>query len=52
MKSEKEPITLTNKQARQFMLMKHGLLGEYKFAGEHGTLDFIRQVGCIQFAPV
>ena len=45
-------ITLTNYQARQFMLLKQGLLGEYKFAGKEGILDFIRQAGCIQFDPV
>jgi len=34
------------------MLLKHGLLGEYKFSGKNGALDFIRQTGCIQFDPV
>lgn len=45
-------ITLTNRQARQFMLLKHGLLGEYRFAGKQGILDFIRQAGCIQYDPI
>lgn len=45
-------ITLTNRQARQFMLLKHGLLEEHKFIGRQGVLDFIRQAGCIQFDPV
>jgi len=45
-------ITLTNQQARRFMLLKHGLLGEYKFAGKFGAFDFISQTGCIQFDPV
>ncbi len=45
-------IHLTNRQARQFMLLKQGLLGEYKFIGKQGALDFIRQAGCIQFDPV
>lgn len=45
-------ITLSNRQARQFMLLKHGLLGEYKFIGKQGALDFISQAGCIQFDPV
>jgi len=44
--------TLTNNQARQFLLLKHGLLGEYKFSRKQGVLDFIRQVGCIQYDPV
>ena len=40
------------KQARQFLLLKHGLLGDYKFVGKEGILSFIRQAGCIQFDPV
>lgn len=45
-------IQLTNRQARQFLLMKHGLLGEYQFTGKQGVMDFVRQVGCIQFDPI
>jgi len=44
--------TLTNLQARQFMLLKQGLLGEHKFQGKQGIMDFIHQAGCIQFDPV
>ncbi|RUT30489.1 winged helix-turn-helix domain-containing protein [Paenibacillus zeisoli] len=45
-------IQLTNRQARQFLLLKHGLLGEYQFIGKQGILDFVRQVGCIQYDPI
>lgn len=45
-------ITLSNRQARQFVLLKHGLLGDHRFAGKQGVLDFVRQAGCIQFDPV
>ncbi|MFS0838658.1 winged helix-turn-helix domain-containing protein [Paenibacillus sp. 1P03SA] len=45
-------IRLTNRQARQFLLLKHGLLGEYRFAGKQGVLDFVRQAGCIQYDPI
>ena len=45
-------LKLTNSQARQFILLKHGLLGRYKFTGKNGALAFIRQAGCIQFDPV
>ncbi|WP_145133059.1 winged helix-turn-helix domain-containing protein [Paenibacillus sp. Y412MC10] len=45
-------IELTNRQARQFLLLKHGLLGEYQFVGKEGVLDFVRQVGCIQYDPI
>ncbi|MEI0736775.1 crosslink repair DNA glycosylase YcaQ family protein [Paenibacillus sp. JTLBN-2024] len=45
-------IQLTNRQARQFLLLKHGLLGEYKFSGKQGVLDFVRQASCIQYDPI
>lgn len=45
-------INLTNRQARQFILLKHGLLGEYKFINKQGAFDFVRQAGCIQYDPV
>ncbi|MCK1996036.1 winged helix DNA-binding domain-containing protein [Psychrobacillus psychrodurans] len=45
-------IQLTNRQARQFLLLKHGLLGKYKFSGKQGLLDFARQVNCIQYDPI
>lgn len=45
-------IHLTNQQARQFLLKKQGLLGEYQFIGKQGALDFVCQAGCLQFDPV
>lgn len=45
-------IQLTNRQARQFLLLKQGLLGEHIFIGKQGAYDFVRQAGCIQFDPV
>ncbi|MEA4961015.1 winged helix-turn-helix domain-containing protein [Lutispora sp.] len=45
-------FTLTNEQARRFMLLKHGLMGEYKFIGKRGVLNYVDQVGCIQFDPI
>lgn len=47
-----EPIKLTNQQARRFLLHKQGLLGERRFAGKAGVLDYIREVGSVQFDPV
>jgi len=44
--------TLTITQARQFVLLKHGLLGEHKFQGKEGAMAYIRQTGCLQFDPV
>ena len=47
------PVThFTNRQARQFLLLWHGLLGPYRFVGKTGALEFVRQAGCIQFDPV
>jgi uncharacterized protein len=45
-------IRLTNRQARQFLLLKHGLLGEYHFTGKQGVMDYVRQVGCMQYDPI
>lgn len=47
-----EKLKLTNKQARRFILLKHGLLGAHRFKGKPGVLEFVRQSGCIQFDPV
>lgn len=45
-------MKLTIEQARRFILLKQGLLGDYKFTGKQGALDYVRQAGCIQFDPV
>jgi uncharacterized protein YcaQ len=45
-------IALTKQQARQFILLKQGLLGEYRFVGKEGIISYIRQAGCIQFDPI
>lgn len=45
-------IRLTNQQARQFLLLKHGLVGDYKFSDKQGIMAFVGQVGCIQFDPI
>lgn len=43
---------LTKEQARRFLLLKHGLLGAYKFEGKEGICEFVNQAGCIQFDPI
>ena len=45
-------MILTNKQARQFLLRRHGLLGERIYKSKNGVMKFIRRVGCVQFDPV
>lgn len=44
--------TLTNKQARRFILRKNGLLGGHRFRGKNGVVQYVRQAGCIQFDPI
>ena len=45
-------FTVTRNQARQFILLKQGLLGEYRFIRKDGAYQYIRQAGCIQYDPV
>lgn len=45
-------INLTLQEARRFLLLWQGLLGEYRFKGKAGALEYVRQAGCIQFDPV
>ena len=45
-------LTITKKQAGQFILLKQGLLGDHRFIGKDGAWQYVRQAGCIQFDPV
>ena len=45
-------LNLTLSQAKRFILYKQGLLGDHRFSGKKGILDFVRQAGCIQFDPI
>ena len=45
-------LSVTQDQARKFVLLKQGLLGEYRFTGRDGAYQYIRQAGCIQYDPV
>ncbi len=45
-------LTITNEEARRFILRKQGLLGEKLFSGEDGAITFVRQAGCVQYDPV
>lgn len=47
-----QSVNLTKKQAREFILLKQGLMGQHKFIEEKGVCDYIKQVGCIQFDPI
>jgi len=46
------PLTLTKAEARRFMLLKQGLIGDYIFEGRAGALEFVSQAGCVQFDPI
>ncbi len=45
-------LTVTRRQARQFILSRQGLLGRYRFTGKDGAYRYVRQAGCIQYDPV
>jgi uncharacterized protein len=45
-------INITKEQARKYILMKQGLIGDYSFVGEAGVCSYIKQAGCIQFDPI
>ena len=44
--------TLTNKQARRFLLAYQDLYPPRRLRGEEGVLSYIRKAGCIQFDPL
>ena len=44
--------TITREQARQFILLRQGLLGKHRFIGKDGAYQVVRQAGCIQYDPV
>lgn len=50
--SDANEITLTRRQARRFLLLRHGLAGTHRFTGKQGIFDFIEMAGCIQFDPI
>lgn len=45
-------IKITKKEAQKFILKSQGLIGNYRYKGEKGILDFVKKVGCLQFDPI
>ena len=45
-------MNITKQQAKRFMLLKQGLLGEKRYLGKEGVLSFIQKAGCIQYDPI
>lgn len=47
-----EKVMMTKEQARRFLLIYQGLQPPYARKGKNGIMEYIRQVGCIQFDPL
>jgi len=45
-------LTLSNQEARRFMLAHHYLWPSQKLRGNDGILTIIKRLGCIQFDPI
>jgi uncharacterized protein YcaQ len=45
-------LKLTKEEARNFLLNKQGLLGDYRYENKNGTYQFIRDVNAVQFDPI
>ena len=45
-------LKVSKSQARQFMLIRQGLMGEHRFTGKDGAYGYVRQAGCLQYDPV
>ena len=45
-------MKITKEQARRFLLLHHGLLGEHIYEGKDGVMSFIKHKHCIQYDPV
>lgn len=45
-------MQIPKEQAKRFMLSKHGLLGSRRFAGKDGIMEYVKQVGGVQYDPV
>jgi len=45
-------LKVSKSQARQFILIRQGLMGEHRFTGKDGAYGYVRQAGCLQYDPV
>lgn len=43
---------ISQAQARRFVLLRQGLLGDYRYYGAQGVIDFTLSAGCVQYDPV
>ena len=47
-----EHLYWTKEEARNFLFLRQGLMGEKRYIGKEGVMKFIHSVGCIQFDPI
>lgn len=47
-----EHLYWTKEEARNFLFFRQGLMGEKRYIGKEGVMEFIKSVGCIQFDPI
>ncbi len=45
-------VTIPKAQACRFLMERHGLMGARRLRGSAGVLEYVRQVGCVQYDPV
>jgi len=45
-------LSMSKEEARNFLFIKHGLMGDKRYIGKEGVMAFINDVGCIQFDPI
>jgi hypothetical protein len=43
---------ITRRQAGQFLLVRQGLAGDWRYEGKEGIMDWLRSVRCLQFDPL
>lgn len=43
---------ITRRQAGRFLLVRHGLAGDWRYEGKEGIMDWLRSVRCLQFDPL
>ena len=43
---------ISQAQARRFVLLRQGLLGNYRYYGVQGVIDFTLSAGCVQYDPM
>ncbi len=45
-------MKITKEQVREFIMLYHGLLGEYKYCGKNGVLDYVNHITALQYDPI